>query len=738
MTKSKEAIGIMTSGGDAQGMNAAVRAVVRTAISRGLDAYAIYDGYQGMVDGTGIKKMDWHSVGGIMEYGGTIIGTARCKEFRDRDGRRQAALHLVQNHINRLVCIGGDGSLTGASLLSEEWPSLLRELAKAGKLTAEEVAAHPSLRIVGLVGSIDNDMADTDMTIGADTALHRITDAVDALASTAASHQRTFVVEVMGRNCGYLALVSAIATGASWVLIPEMPPEAGWESQMCNLISAATKAGRRDSIVIIAEGARNRQGQPITCDYVKDVLEKTLNRDVRITVLGHVQRGGAPSAFDRYMSTVVGYRAVEQLLLDDEHFQPSVIGIQRNRAHAAPLLESVAKTRSVAEEIAAGNYQKAIEIRGPSFGLFLKIFKTMMQAVPKPTAAKEPKATFAVLTAGWPAAGMNPAVRTAIRIALDNNYRVLCVSDGFQGLIDGDFKEYGWMEVEDWIRRGGSVIGANRKVPEAADFYKIARNLEKYNIQGIMMIGGWSGYQAMHALYQQRNAFPAFNIPLVCLPATISNNLPGTELSIGTDTAVNNIVEAIDKIKHSSDSARRAFIVEVMGRFCGYLTLMSGLATGAEIMYLHEEGITLEQLENDLKYLAKGFKKDRHLALIIRNEQANPVYTTDFICTLFEEAGGHLFDMRKAILGPLQQGGNPTPFDRARATRLAYEGINFLIEQNSKKSQEAVLLGLAGGTMGFHPLKGVLEMMAEEQQRPRDQWWLQGVDIARELSRPEL
>jgi len=738
MARSKDAIGIMTSGGDAPGMNAAVRAVVRTAINRGIDAYAIYDGYQGMVDGTGIVKMDWHSVGGIMDLGGTIIGTARCKEFRERDGRRKAVMNLVRNGITRLVVIGGDGSLTGASMMSEEWPALLRELVEAGQLSAEEAAAHPSLRIVGLVGSIDNDMAETDMTIGADTALHRITDAVDALASTAASHQRTFVVEVMGRNCGYLALVSAIATGASWVLIPEMPPEEGWETQMCNMIRSATEAGRRDSIVIIAEGARDRKGEPITSNYVKDVLEKTLQRDVRITVLGHVQRGGAPSAFDRYMSTVVGYRAVEQLMLPDDEFQPAVIGIQHNRTNAAPLMESVALTRSVATEIAAGNYQKAISLRGANFGVLLKIFNTLVQAVPKPAAGKEPKATLAVMTSGWPAAGMNPAVRTAIRVALDNNYRIVCVNDGFQGLIDGSFHEYGWMEVEEWIRRGGSQLGATRKVPESADFYKIARNLEKYNVKGMMMIGGWSGYQGMYELYRQRGAFPAFDIPMVCLPATISNNLPASELSIGADTAVNNIVEAVDKIKHSSDSARRAFLVEVMGRYCGYLTLMSGLATGAEIMYFHEEGITLEQLQNDLKALVKGFKKDRRLALIIRNENANPVYTTDFICTLFEEAGGHLFDMRKSVLGPLQQGGNPSPFDRVRAARLAYESVEFLMDQISQKKTDAVCLGMAGGTTGFNPLKNIMEMMEEEQQRPREQWWLKGVEVARELSRPEL
>ncbi|HSD83014.1 MAG TPA: 6-phosphofructokinase, partial [Anaerolineae bacterium] len=207
-------IAVLTSGGDAQGMNAAVRAVVRTALDKGAEVYAIYEGYQGLVDGGArIRKMNWDSVGGILQQGGTIIGTARCEEFRTREGRRQAALNLIQLGVDGLVVIGGDGSLTGANVFRQEWPSLLPELIQRGEISAETAAQHPNLVIVGMVGSIDNDFSGTDMTIGADSALHRITDAVDAITSTAASHQRTFIVKVMGRNCGYLALYGALATG---------------------------------------------------------------------------------------------------------------------------------------------------------------------------------------------------------------------------------------------------------------------------------------------------------------------------------------------------------------------------------------------------------------------------------------------------------------------------------------------------------------------------------------------
>jgi 6-phosphofructokinase (EC 2.7.1.11) len=177
-------------------MNAAVRAVVRTGISRGCEVFAIYEGYQGLIEGGKfIRRMDWSSVGGIIHRGGTIIGTARSSAFRTREGRRRAAANLLTHGIDRLVVIGGDGSLTGADLFRREWPELLAELVAAGEISAEQAAAHPNLLIAGIVGSIDNDFCGTDMTIGADTALHRITEAIDAISSTAASHQRTFVIE---------------------------------------------------------------------------------------------------------------------------------------------------------------------------------------------------------------------------------------------------------------------------------------------------------------------------------------------------------------------------------------------------------------------------------------------------------------------------------------------------------------------------------------------------------------
>ena len=731
-------IGVLTSGGDAQGMNAAVRAVVRTALDQGLQVYAIYEGYRGMVEGgERIRPMTWESVGGILQRGGTIVGTARSEEFRTREGRLLAARNLIENGIDSLVVIGGDGSLTGAHIFRQEWPGLLDELVEKGMISQEAASQHPNLMIAGLVGSIDNDMIGTDMTIGADSALHRITEAVDAISSTAASHQRSFVVKVMGRNCGYLALMGALATGADWVLIPENPPDVeDWEKVMCERLRTGRQAGRRDTIVILAEGARDREGNYIGSTRVANAIEKELGEEVRVTVLGHVQRGGSPSAFDRNLGTLLGNAAVETLLSATPESEPQLIGLRGNRITRTPLMECVEKTHAVAEAIANHDYEKAMEMRGSSFIEAFITLRTMLRALPHPLSPGQKRLRLAIIHSGAPAPGMNTAVRAAVRIGLDRGHTILGIQNGFPGLLAGEVKEMEWMSVNGWASMGGSELGTNRKVPAGSDFYGIARAIERFDIHGLLIIGGWSGYESAHEILKARANFPAFNIPVVCMPATINNNLPGSDLSIGADTALNSIVEAVDKIKQSAVALRRSFVVEVMGRFCGYLALMGGLATGAERVYLNEEGVTLRDLQEDVEKLKQGFLHGKRLGLLIRNECANPVYTTPFMVSLFEEEGGDLFDVRQSILGHLQQGGNPSPFDRIQATRLATRSIDFLISQAEKRSPDSAFIGLQGKEIKFNDLEDFPRMVDLIHQRPKVQWWMDLRPIAKVLAQP--
>ncbi|KAI5640571.1 phosphofructokinase domain-containing protein [Phthorimaea operculella] len=335
-------LAVFTSGGDSQGMNAAVRSVVRMGIYLGCKVYFIREGYQGMVDGgDNIEEANWSSVSSIIHKGGTVIGSARCMDFIQREGRLKAAYNLVNRGITNLVVIGGDGSLTGANLFRQEWSSLLDELLANNKITKDQREKYQHLHIAGMVGSIDNDFCGTDMTIGTDSALHRIIEAIDAIVSTAYSHQRTFIMEVMGRHCGYLAVVTALSSEADYVFIPEAPPAVDWREKLCDKLEQERKSGQRLNIIIVAEGAIDREGKPITAELVKKVVVDKLQQDTRITVLGHVQRGGSPSAFDRVLGCRMGAEAVMALMEATPETESCVVTLDGNQAVRLPLMERV-------------------------------------------------------------------------------------------------------------------------------------------------------------------------------------------------------------------------------------------------------------------------------------------------------------------------------------------------------------------------------------------------------------
>ena len=731
-------VGVLTSGGDASGMNAAVRAIVRTGLDRGLEVWGIYEGYRGLIEGGDkIRPLSWNSVGGIIHRGGTIIGSARSEPFRTKEGRLKAARNMVAAGIDSLIVIGGDGSLTGAEVFRHEWPEHLAALGRENPPAADAADRSSQLTVVGLVGSIDNDFVGTDMTIGADTALHRITEAIDAICSTASSHQRTFIVEVMGRHCGYLALMSAIATGGDAVLIPECPPTSDdWSQQLVAGIKAGRDAGRRDAIVVLAEGATDHHGETITSAHLLSLLEEGLGEAVRVTVLGHVQRGGSPSAFDRNLGTRMGHAAIDTLVGGHADMRSQVIGIRGNRVVRIPLTESVAQTLDINEKLAARQFDRVLALRGRSFNDSVQTLNTLLRAIPHPVQDNQRRIRIGVMHAGAPAPGMNTAVRAAVRLTLDQGHQVFGIRRGFEGLAAGDIREMNWMSVNGWAGMGGAELGTGRVIPAGSDLYAIARAIEAQGLDALLVVGGWEGYESVHRLFEERRNFPAFNIPMVCLPATIDNNVPGTELSIGADTALNSIVCAVDKIKQSAVAERRCFVVEVMGKRCGYLALMGGLATGAERVYLHEEGVTLQTLETDVRMLVNGFAQGKRLGLMIRNEDANTIYDTAFMCKLFEEEGGHLFDVRQSILGHLQQGGDPSPFDRIQATRLARLCVEFLIGEVGRAGHAASFIGSIGGQIEFHSFEDYGRMIDAPNRRPKNQWWLELRNVNDALAQP--
>ncbi|QUB96533.1 6-phosphofructokinase [Leptotrichia sp. oral taxon 221] len=277
-------IAILTSGGDSQGMNTAVRAVAKTAMSKGMEVFGIKRGYKGMLEDQ-IFQMSALDVSGIADHGGTILLSARLSSFKDPEVRAKAAENLKKRGIEGLVVIGGDGSFHGAHYLYEEH----------------------GIKTIGIPGTIDNDIAGTDYTIGYDTALNIILDAISKLKDTATSHERTYLIEVMGRNCGDLALYAAIAGGASGVMIPEVKAST---DDIAKVIRERRAEGKLYDIIVVAEGAGN------ILDIEKELAQK-IDTDIRVTILGHVQRGGAPTANDRILATKLGVKAVE-LLIDGE------------------------------------------------------------------------------------------------------------------------------------------------------------------------------------------------------------------------------------------------------------------------------------------------------------------------------------------------------------------------------------------------------------------------------------
>uniref|UniRef100_G3Q030 ATP-dependent 6-phosphofructokinase n=2 Tax=Gasterosteus aculeatus aculeatus TaxID=481459 RepID=G3Q030_GASAC len=725
-----KSIAVLTSGGDAQG-NAPRRPRGCYVTAR---PYRLQHGYQGMVDGgDNIKEATWESVSSMLQVGGTVIGSARCKEFRVREGRLRAARNLVQRGINNLCVIGGDGSLTGANLFREEWSGLLDELLGQGLIDEEAARSNSELHIVGMVGSIDNDFCGTDMTIGTDSALHRIIEVVDAIMTTAQSHQRTFVLEVMGRHCGYLAMVSALACGADWVFIPEMPPGDGWEDVMCQKLSENRADKKRLNIIIVAEGAIDSHNKAITPDYIKELVVRCLGFDTRVTILGHVQRGGTPSAFDRILASRMGVEAVLALLEASATTPACVVSLVGNQAVRLPLMECVQMTQEVQKAMDEKKFEEAVRLRGSSFENNLTTYRLLSY---RKADSELPNSSFnvAVLNVGAPAAGMNAAVRAAVRVGITEGHKMFAVSDGFEGFYKGQIKEIKWGDVGGWTGQGGSLLGTKRTLP-GKHLEEIAEQIRIHNINALMVIGGFEAYVGLLELAAARDRYDELCVPMVMVPATVSNNIPGSDLSIGSDTALNAITDTCDRIKQSaSGTKRRVFIIETMGGYCGYLATVGGLAAGADTVYIYEEPFDIRDLQANVEHLTQKMKTSIQRGLVLRNENSNENFTTDFIYQLYTEEGRGVFDCRKNILGHMQQGGAPSPFDRNFGTKVAAKAIQW-VTKTLKESYKggrvftnsedtACLLGMRRRALVFQPVSKLRDETDFVHRIPKEQWWL--------------
>jgi 6-phosphofructokinase 1 len=311
-------VAVLTSGGDAPGMNAAIRSVVRCGVAKGWDMYGVRKGYAGLISGN-IQQLGTRDVGGILHKGGTILGSARCEEFKTEEGRLKAIRGLSQMGIDAVVVIGGNGSQTGSYLLSEL-----------------------GFPVVGIASTIDNDLTGTEMTIGVDTALNIALEAIDRLKVTASSHQRAFLIEVMGRKCGYIALMAGIAGGAEYILLPEVETD---PEEVAESLRLAYEHGKAHAIIVVAEGAK------YNADALTKYFEKHKDRlgfKIRATILGHVQRGGDPGAFDRILASRLGNGAIEAI---DRGEFGVLVGLNKGKITTTPLKDIVGVTKQISQEM---------------------------------------------------------------------------------------------------------------------------------------------------------------------------------------------------------------------------------------------------------------------------------------------------------------------------------------------------------------------------------------------------
>ncbi len=308
----KFTIGVLTSGGDAPGMNAAIRAVVRTALSNNMNVIGVMHGYEGLVNGE-FKPLGPRDVGGILQRGGTVLLTSRSKRFQEPAGQRDAIRKMNEAGIDALIVIGGEGSMNGAHALSKQ-----------------------GVKVIGIPGSIDNDIWGTNIAIGTDTAMNTIMEAVDKLRDTASSHQRAFLVETMGRNSGYLAVMAAIVCGAEVALIPEVPITA---DEVAATVEEAYKRGKTHAIIINAEGSGIR-----TTDLAQRIDDLDVGFKTRMTILGHIQRGGSPTAYDRLLASRMGVKAVEALI---EGTHGVMTGLKGKGVDFIPLADVISNKRKV-------------------------------------------------------------------------------------------------------------------------------------------------------------------------------------------------------------------------------------------------------------------------------------------------------------------------------------------------------------------------------------------------------
>ena len=679
--KKPKKVAILTSGGDAPGMNAAVRGAVRAALNKGWEVYAIKEGYRGLLTGgDSIFPLDWVDVSWNFREGGTFLGSARCPELKGegsqaRELKEQALLNLRRLNISSLVIVGGDGSLTGGY-------ALFRMLHNK-EYTNPELKSM-QLSIVGIPGSIDNDIAYTDMSIGVDTTLNTIVECIDKLRDTATSHRRVIIVEVMGRLRGYLAVMSGLATGADRVFVREEKINQNELAKLLHVLRKSFEQGQKAGIIIRSEGARFSTG------FLKETIDVLLKpeREVRETVLGHLQRGGNPTVFERTLATRMGVKAIE--LLEETHTEPQLVGLHAKNLKPVSLSKSLTKIKTPSfQEDLSPNTRNAFHL-----GRMLE----------NPPEEKYRGTTIALLTDGNNVSGMNMAIRAVARLALNRGIAVKGIKGGFQGFTRGLGStlnlEWSMLEMKSILRRAGTLLGVSSSgfTMDTKGYESITQQVKQLGIDGLIVIGNKATYHTANKLA------PLINLPVVGIPAGLTCNLPGTDRVIGMDSTLNDLLQGIDRTADAAHVKRKIFIITLSGDYCSCLVRLVALAGGAEQLIIEANlsgtgghNTFRKKVRQSVGELKKMFDMGKTFGTIVfsPNHTEETEHFLQYIKQAIDKAGIAL-DVTVIPLETSLGGIIPTAFDRILAKRLGEKAMETLQKNIDARDCAFQTVGIKG------------------------------------------
>ncbi len=691
----KKTLLVMGSGGDAPGMNPALRSVVRCWRTQGDDHKVIFSrgGFNGLKDfKLETAYLDRQKVAGILQRGGCEIGAGRFEKLKEKDSPERETIKntllrlRAEENLKGVVVIGGNGSFTGmVNVIEEECYSLT----------------------VGIPATIDNDIWGTDLSLGVDTALNTAIEIIDKIRDTALAFGRPFVVELMGRECGFLALAAAIATEAEAVFLPENEVCFADLVALHHQLDKLKGEGLKDAVIIVAEGSE------LKSDTLQNLLTIHLKINVRSVVPGFALRGGSPSAMDRLLGCRFGYHAVESLKksiaknANEYDVHSSVVALKGTTIETKSNVQEILKKSGKDTWKDQPMFHELQRIQGAL---------SMYQSTPE---YNKNVGTALLVIHGPDAPGINAAIRAFSRVALQpamgnaggKRFRTIAVRDGFKGLslphsniedyIAQYYIELSWRNTvgltlaggvptmlsqdsiepirastKNWLEKGLSLETAVKQmVVNIQNFVQHeARIGQMSSIDILVVIGGRDAFEWIRKLQDA-----GFYLPIIFIPASIDNDLGFTDYTIGFDTAVNNAIKAIDKIKETALAEGRTFLIETMGGLSGFLPLTVGLATGAENIIFPElfknGGPKKEDIQEVAKRINQRFKAIRKTQsiLIFHEHTVQELGGIDAIAQIFEEeqtGSDTSYGVRKTVLGYTLRGGHPTAFDRILASRL--------------------------------------------------------------------